>query len=221
LAFAALGCGSDGSGGKAPSENPANGDGDNTHGDGDNGASESDGGGRIPVPGDGDGTSSDGGQAPMTCETGTTRPCDCDDGKSQGEQYCIQGQYVGACNNCPCMAGDTQACFCKAGGIGSAQCVDNKFGDCECQAGGACPDGFNCQDLSQLGMGMGAACLPSDAQGPGGFGLPPQCKTQEDCATAGLPNATCSQVQIIPFKLCIQSCTVEQPQPDPTADAGT
>ena len=80
-----------------------------------------------------------------------------------------------------------------------------------------------CQDLSGLGMGMGAACLPAGGQGPGGFGLPPFCQTADECVEAGLPNAACSQVMIFPSKLCVQSCTVTEPEPEPEpnpADAG-
>jgi hypothetical protein len=222
LCLSAAACGSDDSGGKK-TEQP--GDGDNA-GDGDNSGAKEDGGGLIPVPGDGDGDAAGDGGAPQSCEMGATRECDCSDGTSKGEQYCIQGQFVGACNNCPCMAGDTQACFCEGGGIGSAQCVDTKFGECVCEAGGACPDNFTCQDLSGLGMGMGSACLPAGGQGPGGFGLPPQCETVADCVEAGLPNAACAQVQIIPFKLCVQSCTADEPPAGDAAvggpgDAGT
>ncbi len=211
LCLSAAACGSDDSGGKK-TEQP--GDGDNA-GDGDNSGAKEDGGGLIPVPGDGDNDpGSDGGQS-QQCQDGQSRECTCDDGSSKGSQLCIMGQYIPGCANCPCMAGETQACFCQGGGVGSAQCVDSKFGECVCEAGGPCPDGFMCQDLSNLGMGAGAACLP--AGGQGGFAIPPMCSKVEDCATAGLPNANCSELMDIPVKFCVQPCTIEQP---PAGDAG-
>jgi hypothetical protein len=216
LCLAVAACGSDDSGGK---KNEQPGDGDNS-GDGDNGGAMEDGGGRIPVPGDGDGDNDPGtdGGASQQCQDGASRACTCDDGTSQGSQLCIQGQYIPGCANCPCMAGETQACFCAGGGVGNAQCVDTKFGECVCEAAGSCPDGFMCQDLSNLGMGSGGACLA--AGGQGGFGIPPMCEKVEDCAAAGLPDATCSELMNIPIKLCVQSCTPDQPQPDNDAGVG-
>ena len=54
-------------------------------------------------------------------------------------------------------------------------------------------------------------------QRPGGFAIPPMCETVEDCATAGLPDANCSELMNIPVKFCVQSCTVDEP---PAGDAG-
>ena len=89
-----------------------------------------------------------------------------------------------------------------------------------CTPGGDCPDKFTCTDLSQFGMGSGAACAP--AGGGGGLGsIPPMCQTAEQCATAGLPEASCAAVSdLIPVKFCVQSCTLPV-EPDPQPDAGT
>lgn len=170
------------------------GDGDgNTSGDGDQ-------------TGDGDGT----GQEPL-CQTDAAQACACDDGVTQGQQYCLGGAFAGACMGCPCTDGAQQVCQCDAGGIGSQTCSAGAFGECACtdaDPDAECPASTMCAHLG------GMDTLPAMCLAAGGFlPIPPECTTNDDCATQGFANPTCLDNPIalpplVPAKICIQTCVI-------------
>lgn len=177
--------------------------------------------------GDGDGTGGDGdqtgdgdGNAPVAqCQTGETQACTCDDGTSQGEQYCAFGSFTGACTGCPCTDGAAQACQCAEGGFGTEICSAGAFGECTCSdvdPDAACPASTTC---GKIGGDLGASLmLPPACLASGGLiALPPGCTTKADCDAAGFSNIECVANPaaslspfpgLLPEKICVQPCTL-------------
>lgn len=217
--FSVAACSDDDSGGKDQDESPSTGDGD---GDTD-GADDEDG---IVIPGVDAGGDGDG-DGDAQCTDGEMQECTCADGTSKGQQYCLGGEFQGACLNCPCMDGDSELCLCEGGGTGQHVCEGTEWAECECLAGdggvaGPCPSPLTCQDL--MGIAMGGACVDPNAESPvPGFNLPTECTDVAQCQAAGYDAAICTKIMYISdalggAKFCVQQCT---PGGDTPADAGT